>query len=87
MSLSLPLSSSPVRELFEVSHLAALAERGFREAPTFRAALTSGRAFLAAERSAKAVHTVTLRADGELWLIKVTPRAWRRVWNFGRAVA
>jgi hypothetical protein len=87
MSLSLPFFDSPVRELFDLQQLAALGANGFRDVPTFREALRAGRATLAAERAAKAVHLLALRADGELWLIKVTPGGWSRAWNFGRAVA
>jgi hypothetical protein len=87
MSLRLPLTGSATRDLIDLAQLAELGARGFRDIPAFRQALTSSREWLAAEPAARSVNTLVLRADGELWLVRVTARAWSRVWNFGKAVA
>ena len=84
--LSLPLSSSPLRQLFDVADLAAMAAPQNRERLTsFRQVLQSAKSFFAGETSAKAVNYVTLRANGELWLVEVKRSgAWRKLWNFGQ---
>ena len=85
MSLSLPLSSSPLRSMFDVAHLAEIAHPANRsKLRTFREAVTSAREYLAAERGAKAVNTICLCADGTLQLVSVGPKGGiKRLWNFG----
>ena len=85
MSLSLPPSSSTLRTFFDVAHLAEIASPANRaKLCTFRQAITSARAFLAAERSTKEVNTICICADGSLQLIRVGPKGGvRRLWNFG----
>jgi hypothetical protein len=86
MSLSLPLSDNPIRALFDVAHLAELADfanrsklRGFRET------ILSARRIMTDDKTVRAVHSVCLRADGELWLIRVGPKGGcKKVWNFGK---
>lgn len=83
--LKLPLQGSKARELVDVEFLATLGDSAnVRRLPTFRGAVSSSRAFLTADPAAKSVNVHALRADGELWLVTVTPRAVRRVWNFGK---
>lgn len=84
--LSLPLSSSPLRQLFDVADLAALASPSNRaQLSTFRQTVQSAKEFFAGETSAKSLNAVTLRADGELWLVEVKRSgAWRKLWNFGQ---
>jgi hypothetical protein len=85
MSLLLPASDSPLRELFDVRDLANLDNaEGRASIATFRQALDGGREFLAGYMGAKSVNSICLRADGELWLIEVTRKTWRRKWNFGK---
>jgi hypothetical protein len=83
--LRLPPVSSPVRSLVDVDALAQLGtERAWSTLPTFPEACRKAVEFLAAEPAARRVHTLCLRASGELWLVAVGPRGgWRRVWNFG----
>jgi hypothetical protein len=85
MSLKLPPIDSPVRQLFDVAFIAdACSPANRSKLPTFREALRNGREFLARAPSAKAVNMLALRADGAVWLVKVTPRAWSRAWSFGQ---
>jgi hypothetical protein len=83
MSLALPLSDSPIREMFDIRDLI-----DWRGLPTFRQGLTSAKAFLAAEPAARSVNSIVIRADGEIWLIRIGKRGgWKRVWNFGNPIA
>lgn len=86
MSLALPTSSSPLRQLFDVADLAEMASPANRsKLPTFRQTVQSAKSFFAGETSAKAVNAVTFRANGELWLVEVKRSgAWRKLWNFGQ---
>lgn len=84
MSLRLPPSGHPTRELFEVKQLAEAEQQRFRNLPTFRDAVRAGRDFLKRDKAARSVHSLCLRADGELWLIRVGNRGgFDKVWNFG----
>lgn len=85
MSLVLPLSGSPVRELFDVAHLVEIADPANRaKLATFRECISNARKMYAGNKAIKAVHSFCLRANGELWLIRVGPRGgWKKVWNFG----
>lgn len=84
--LSLPLASSPLRQLFDVADLAEMAApKNRHQLPTFRQTVESAKSFFAGEPSAKSLAAVTLRANGELWLVEVKRSgAWRRRWNFGQ---
>jgi len=86
MSLALPTSSSPLRQLFDVADLAALASPSNRaQLSTFRGTVQSAKSFFAGEPAAKSLNAVTLRANGELWLVEVKRSgAWRKLWNFGQ---
>ena len=86
MSLALPLATSPLRQLFDVADLAEMASPANRsKLPNFRQSLNSAKDFFAVETSAKALNAVTLRANGELWLVEVKRSgAWRKLWNFGQ---
>lgn len=85
MSFALPTSSSPLRQWFDVAELAVmLAPENRQSLPTFRQSLKSAKSFFAAEPTAKALHCVTVRADGEVCLVRVGPRGgWRKLWTFG----
>ena len=79
MSLHLPLTSSPLRETFDVASLVE-----WRSLPNFRDALAGCRNYIASEASARSVNSLTIRADGEIWLIQVGRKGgWKRLWNFG----
>ena len=88
MSLALPLSGSPIREMIDLEVLADMAHPGNRtKIPTFRQSLESGRAFLKADKAARSVFSYTLRADGSLWLLKVNKNgSWKCEWDFGKLV-
>jgi hypothetical protein len=84
--LRLPNRDSHIRELFDMNDLVSLASPENRmKLPTFREALVSAKRTLAGDKAIRAVHTLTLRANGELWLMKVGPRGgWKVLWNFGQ---
>ena len=86
MSFSLPSSSSPLRNLFDVAHLAEIASPANRaKLVAFPNAVRSARAFLASERGAKEVNTICVCADGSLQLVRVGPKGGvKRLWNFGQ---
>lgn len=85
MSLKLPTQDSAVRDLFDVRDLAAFGDPANRiKAGTFRDTLAQARAALLADPHAVAIHQFVFRADGDLWLVKVTRRSWSKVWNFGQ---
>lgn len=78
MSLYLPLSDSPLREMFEVS---ALVEP--MKLPNFRDALQSCREAVK-QRNVRSAQALAIRADGNVWLIQVGKRgAWKKLWCFG----
>lgn len=81
--LKLPAPTHPARQFFDVAHLAALLGSEKSKLCGFRETLSSSRKFLATEKAARSVYAFTLRADGALWLVKVTPKAWSKVWDFG----
>lgn len=83
--LSLPSSSSTLRNLFDVEALAEIAAPANRsKLRTFREAVTSARQYMATERGAKAVNTICVCADGTLQLVRVGPKGGiKRLWNFG----
>jgi len=79
MSLRLPLASSRLRELFDVADLV-----DWKQLPLFRQTLNGAVAYLQAEPGARAVHSLCIRADCHIWLIKVGPKGgWERLWDFG----
>jgi len=82
MSLLLPPQGSPVRDLFEVSDLA-----DYMKLPTFRQALTNARAYMRAQRGARAVNTLCMRANGDIELLRVTRRAFLTLFNFGNPIS
>ena len=83
MSLSLPLSSSPLRSMFDVAHLAEMANPSNRaKLATFRQAVQSARAMIS--DGVKSVNCICVTADGCLRLIQIGPRGGvKRLWNFG----
>lgn len=79
MSLVLPLQGTEVRAMFDTKDLA-----NYKALPTFPDAKRSALAYLKAERAAKSVTSLVLRASGEIWLIHFGPRGgWKMLWNFG----
>jgi hypothetical protein len=85
MSLSLPSSSSSAYQAVQDSlpYVATLKNPGIRPV-TFPEAVRGARNVLANDQAAKAVTSVCLRANGELWMIQTTRKTWKRVWNFGQ---
>lgn len=83
--LRLPLTGSAVRDLFDIAHLAEVADPKNRaKLVTFREALSNARRAMEADKAVRSVVTFAFRANGELWLIKVGPRGgWKTLWNFG----
>ena len=83
-SLSLPKASSrafgPVQEA--LPYVNTLSMAGQRPA-TFAEAVRAARALLETNH-VKTVKTVCIRADGDLWMIEVTRKTWKKVWNFGQ---
>jgi hypothetical protein len=79
MALSLPLSSSPLRELFDVSDLLDP-----KTLPTFPQARLAARNMFG-DPSARAVHSICWRADGSLRLVRFGPRGGHKnLWTFTR---
>ncbi len=76
--LSLPLTSSPLRELFELATLV-----DYQKLPDFRRAVSACRNTVQ-QRGIRSVHSVCMRAAGEIVLIKVGKRGGvKQLWNFG----
>lgn len=85
MSLKLPTQDSPVRDLFDIRDLAAFGHPDNRtKVGSFQDTLRQARAALVADPQVVAIHQFVFRADGDLWLVKVTRRSWSKVWNFGQ---
>lgn len=85
MSLRLPLSSSPLRELFDVADLAKLGDTAeVRKLPTYREAITRGREFLDSCPMARSICYLALLANGTLVLARVTRANARALWQFGK---
>lgn len=86
MSLKLPPTDSATRGLFDVRDLAAFGHPSNRTAPGtgFRDTLISSRDFLLRNPDVKLLHAFAFRANGDLWLVEITRKTWRRKWNFGK---
>ena len=83
MSLRLPLAGSPERALFEVSDLVAAHERGYA-GMEYRAVIGRAKAYIQSEPNAISLNVLTLRANGELWLVEVYKDSTVLLrWNFG----
>jgi hypothetical protein len=84
-SLSLPKASSrafgSVQEA--LPYVNTLSMTGIRPV-TFAESVRAARKVLETDHAKKTVKTVCLRADGELWMIEVTRKTWRKIWNFGQ---
>lgn len=83
--LRLPSAESPIRALFDVADLVALAAPEARmKLPSHREAAASAKALFAAELPASAAHFLVWRANGELHLERFGRLGgWKKVWNFG----
>lgn len=82
MSLLLPPADHAAREHFDVSDLV-----NWKALPAFRNALASVRRYVMETTSVRFAHALTLRADGEVWLVRIGKKGgWRKVWNFGNPV-
>jgi hypothetical protein len=80
--LRLPSPDLAVRELFEPSDLV-----DYRKLPTFRQALTNANNTIARNPAVRSVQVLTMRANGEIWLLRVGNRGgWKCLWNFGNPV-
>ncbi len=83
MSYRLPASDSSLRSLFDVRDLVAIGTKQVSPAD-FRNALSGARSFLANEPAAREVHSLCVKADGELILLRVGKRGgWKKLWSFG----
>ena len=86
MSLLLPPSNHPARELFEVSDLATMCAPSNRQhLPTLPQAKRAAAAtFANAGGAIRAITSVVLHADGSVRLQQFGPRGGRvQKWNFG----
>lgn len=79
--LALPVTGSPLREMFEVQQLLRP-----RELPTFRQCAHAARStFAASGPEVRAVNSVCLRADGAIELVKFGPKGGHKtMWKFGK---
>lgn len=59
----------------------------WRRMPSFPDAVRNARALMERDPQAKSVNSLCLRANGHIWLIRVTPAAWSKRWDFGNPVA
>lgn len=85
MSFRLPLTDSPLRELFDVRDLLPYGEPGgLLKAPTLRQALNAARDMIAADSAVRAVHSLCLMADGSLCLLRVKAASSKILWNFSK---
>lgn len=87
MSLKLPAKNSPVRELFEVAHLAEIAAPAVRhKLPTLgEARRQSYGIFEKSKYSPKTITYIVLRANGDVQLVSFGRKGGFRVrWNFGQ---
>ena len=82
--LALPLTGHPLRELFEVSHLAAI---GSGEIPVVMKAhaLAAGRRTVASDKAIRSVVVIALEGSTDnLVLLRIGKRGgWRKLWTFG----
>jgi len=77
MSLSLP-TSDELKEMFDIIDLV-----NYQALPSFRQALDACRSTVS-HKGVKSAQALTLRADGEVWLIQVGKRGgWKKLWSFG----
>ena len=85
MSLKLPASSSPLRELFDVADLAALADVKNRlKLPNLQQAKFTARNIFSSDNAIRQVNMLVIRANGELHLMKFGPKGGtKKLWNFG----
>lgn len=83
MPCRLPSPESPLRAHFTEREIADM--RALRRFVTFREAHLDAERAMRNDPSIRSMHTVCLRADGELWLVRFGPRGgWKREWNFGQ---
>lgn len=77
--LHLPPASSPLRSLFAVADLVE-----WRRLPSFRQSVASARRMFETDSAIREVFFLTIRANGEIWLVAFGPRGgWSRLFNFG----
>lgn len=88
MGLKLPPMNSPIRDLFDVSHLAMAAMPGAarRSLPTLPEAKRSAMATMAAANGAiRGITAIVLRGNDDVTLWTFGPKGGaRQVWNFSR---
>lgn len=82
--LSLPSSSSPLRNLFSVADLAAMAAPENRsKLATLRDAINGARRMFA-DSAVSSVNCICVTADGNLRLVRIGNKGGiKRLWNFG----
>ena len=86
MSYRLPLTGTPVRELFAMEDLVEILNpANLAKLPCLRQAISQGRKTIEASNGAiKSVAYICLRANDDRVLITVGARGgWKQRWNFG----
>lgn len=90
MAFKLPPMGHKVWDDVTVAQVAELANstEEFRRLSGFRETLHRMRDFMAREAESgttiKSVNALCIRADGSMWLVRITPRSWTKVWDFGQ---
>ena len=85
--LKMPPANHYAAELIDKKHLADLVQN-YALLLTFRGAIRSAKNTMLQNKAIKSVYCYALRANDELWLLRVGPRGgWRKVWNFGKVTA
>lgn len=87
MSINLPTTTNPTRELIDVASIVEMlspVNRG--KMPTLRQALASAASYFAVEPAAAAVHVVCIKASGAIVLERIGKRGGHRtLWTFVQA--
>jgi hypothetical protein len=85
MSLRMPPHDSEIRGLFDVRDLAMWSQREARsKAGSFVDTLKQARSWLDRNDDIAFLHQFVYRANGDLWLVRITRIAWSKVWDFGQ---
>lgn len=84
MSVNLPTTTNPTRQLIDVASIAeTLSPVNRGKLPTLRQALTNAAAYFAAEPAAKAMHVVCRKANDTIVLERVGRRGGHKtIWTF-----
>jgi len=85
MSLRLPPHGHPARDHLDIGLLASLGDRAvYRRLPTLRQCKAQAMAMMADDPAIRHMHSLVLRVDGSVELVRVGPRGGHTtVWRFG----